>query len=101
MRTDPGRLAGGIGSFATADAREVHRLGTLAQITQAGNEIQAEAAAPACALGPLLEAATAQLEALLNAPQSGREPVAPAGSVRTHRRVAFPAAAESEREAAS
>lgn len=101
MRTDPGRLAGGIGSFATADAREVHRLGTLAQITHAGNGLQADAAEPAQALGPLLQATTARLEALLNAPQPGREPVQPASSVRTLSRVAFPAAGEPEREAAS
>lgn len=100
MRTDPGRLAGGIGSFATADAREVHRLGTLAQITHAGNGLQADAAKPAQALGSLLQATTAQLEALLNAPQPSREPVPPASPARALSRMAIPAADESEREAA-
>jgi hypothetical protein len=101
VRTDPGRLAGGIGSFAVADAREVRRLGTLAQIARAGSDIQADAAAPARALGLLLEAAGARLEDLLGEPQPGRESVPPSSSVRTRCRVAVRVAGQPEREAAS
>jgi replicative DNA helicase len=87
LRTDPGRLAGGIGAFAVADAREVHRHGTLIQITQAGNGIQADAADPARAISPVLRTAAERLDLLLSEPQPGCEAVPSAGSARQLCRV--------------
>ena len=39
-------LAGGVGPLAVASARKVQRLGMLAQLTEAGNAIQRDAADP-------------------------------------------------------
>ena len=54
LRTDPARLAGGTGPFAVASAREVRRLGMLAQITDAGIAIQRDAADPQLAPSRLI-----------------------------------------------
>ena len=80
LRTDPARLAGGTGPFAVASAREVRRLGMLAQITDAGIAIQRDAADPQ--LGPfrLIAAAARRLESVRNG--TTRQPgPAPAAAV--------------------
>ena len=64
LRTDPARLAGGIGPFAVASAREVRRLGLLAQVTEAGIAIQREAADPRLAPSRLILAAARRLESV-------------------------------------
>ena len=43
IRVDAADLADGVGPFAIASGREVHRRGLLAQIDQAGRDIQADA----------------------------------------------------------
>src|SRR6202167_4306083 len=54
LRTEPARLAGGNGPFAVASAREVRRLGMLAQIADAGIAIQRDAADPRLAPARLI-----------------------------------------------
>jgi replicative DNA helicase len=78
LRTDPARLAGGIGPFAVASAREVRRLGMLAQITDAGIAIQRDAADPQLAPSRLIAAAARRLESVRDSTM--REP-GPAGAM--------------------
>ena len=78
LRTDPARLAGGTGPFAVASAREVRRLGMLAQITDAGIAIQRDAADPRLALSRLITAAARRLETVRD--DAMREP-SPAGAM--------------------
>ena len=78
LRTDPARLAGGTGPFAVAGAREVQRLGMLAQITDAGIAIQRAAADPQLAPSRLIAAAARRLESVRDGPT--REP-GPAGAI--------------------
>ena len=87
LRTDPARLTGGTGPFAVASAREVRRLGMLAQITDAGIAIQRDAADPQLAPSRLILFAARRLEAVRDGTM--REP-GPADAVATprHRREA-------------
>jgi hypothetical protein len=78
LRADPTRLAGGTGPFAVASAREVRRLGTLAQITDAGIAIQRDAADPQLAPSRLILAAARRLESVRDG--ATREP-GPAGAL--------------------
>jgi len=64
LRTDPVRLAGGTGPFAVASAREVRRLGMLAQIADVGIAIQRDAADPQLTLARLILAAARRLESV-------------------------------------
>jgi replicative DNA helicase len=64
LRTDPARLAGGTGPFAVASAREVRRLGMLAQITDAGIAIQRDAADPQLTPSRLILATARRLESV-------------------------------------
>jgi replicative DNA helicase len=68
LRTDAARLAGGTGPFAVASAREVRRLGMLAQITDAGIAIQRDAADPQRTPSRLIWAATRRLDAVRDGP---------------------------------
>jgi DnaB-like helicase N terminal domain len=78
LRTDPARLAGGTGPFAVVSAREVRRLGMLAQITSAGIAIQRDAADPRLTPSRLILAAARRLESVRDG--TTREP-GPAGTV--------------------
>ncbi|MGH3277235.1 MAG: DnaB-like helicase N-terminal domain-containing protein [Streptosporangiaceae bacterium] len=100
LRTTPGRLSGGTGAFAVADAREVHRLGTLTQITRAGASIQSDAADPARSPPQLLHTAAHQLDPLVSEPQPGPDLAPAAGRVRHPRPVAAPNPCQPEPEAA-
>jgi len=88
LRTEPARLARGTGPFAVASAREVRRLGMLAQIADAGIAIQRDAADPQLAPSRLILTAARRLESVRDSPM--REP-GPAGT---------PAAPRPSREAA-
>jgi hypothetical protein len=68
LRTDPARLAGGTGPFAVASAREVRRVGVLAQITGAGIAIQGEAADPGTTPFRLIQAAVLRLQPFQDEP---------------------------------
>jgi hypothetical protein len=96
LRTDPARLAGGTGPFAVASAREVRRLGMLAQITDAGIAIQRDAADPQLAPPRLILAAARRLESVRD--DAMREP-SPAGELSAPR-PSRAAAAQAEPEAA-
>jgi hypothetical protein len=48
LRADARRLEGGTGPFAISSAREVYKHAVLAHAAQAGRDIQADAADPAC-----------------------------------------------------
>jgi hypothetical protein len=72
LRTTPALLSGGTGAFAVATAREVNRLGTLAQITEAAGAMQADAADLSIAPGTVLHRAAARLEPILAQPAPGR-----------------------------
>jgi hypothetical protein len=96
LRTDPARLAGGTGPFAVASAREVRRLGMLAQITDAGIAIQRDAADPQLAPPRLILAAARLLESVRD--DAMREP-GPAGELSAPR-PSRAAAAQAEPEAA-
>jgi hypothetical protein len=78
LPADPARLAGGTGPFAVASAREVRRLGLLAQITDAGIAIQRDAADPRLAPARLILSAARRLESVRNGPV--RQP-GPAGAL--------------------
>jgi replicative DNA helicase len=78
LRTDPARLAGGTGPFAVASAREVRRLGMLAQVVDAGIAIQRDAADPQLAPSRLILAAARRLESVRD--DATREP-GPAGAL--------------------
>jgi replicative DNA helicase len=79
VATDPARLEGGIGPFAVASAREVHRHGVLAQAAQTGREIQADAADRRCSPDELMRSAGDRLHALEAQPQPGLRPARDAG----------------------
>jgi hypothetical protein len=72
LRTTPALLSGGTGAFAVATARDVHRLGTLAQITRAATAMQADAADLSIPPGTALHRAAARLEPVLAQPVPGR-----------------------------
>ena len=74
VRAEPGRLAGGMGPFATASAREVYRQGTLARIAHAGQDIQASSISPRCPPGRLLHLADDRLRTLHAQPEPGPAP---------------------------
>ncbi len=78
LRTEPAQLAGGTGPFAVASAREVRRLGMLAQITDAGIAIQHDAADPQLTPSRLIVAAARRLESVRD--DAMRE-AGPAGSM--------------------
>jgi hypothetical protein len=82
LRTDPARLAGGTGPFAVASAREVRRLGMLAQVADAGIAIQRDAADPQLAPSCLIAAAARRLESVRDGPVRG---AGPAGAMATPR----------------
>jgi hypothetical protein len=96
LRTDPARLAGGTGPFAVVGAREVRRLGMLAQITSAGIAIQRDAADPRLTPSRLIVGAARRLESVRDG--TTREP-GPAGAVAAPR-LGREAAGEAEPEAA-
>jgi replicative DNA helicase len=74
LDADPAGLAHGSGPFAIAGAREVHRHSMLAQAGQAGRDIQADAANPACSPQQLLASTRARLRALDKEAQRQAQP---------------------------
>lgn len=70
IHLDAKDLADGVGPFAIASAREVHRYGLLAQIDRAGRHIQADASEPAVGIGDFLGAAHGHLAGLQPEPES-------------------------------
>jgi len=70
INIDAADLANGVGPFAIASAREVRRRGLLAQIDQAGRDIQADASEPAVSIGGFLGAAHGHLARLQPEPES-------------------------------
>jgi replicative DNA helicase len=93
LRADPARLAGGVGPLAIASARKVQRLGMLAQLTEAGNAIQRDAADPRLAPSRLILAAARRLESVRDGPV--RQPgAADALAARRPARTAGPAEPE-------
>jgi hypothetical protein len=88
-----------MGPFAVASAREVHRLGVLAQTAQTGRAIQADAADLACRPDKMLQSAGERLRALEAEWQPGRGPV-PASGIREPAAAAHaPQPRQAEREA--
>jgi replicative DNA helicase len=73
INMDAADLADGVGPFAIASAREVHRRGLLAQIDRAGRDIQADASEPAVSTGGFLGAAHGHLAQLQPETQPSRE----------------------------
>jgi hypothetical protein len=65
---DAAELAEGMGPFAVASAREVHRRGLLAQAERAGRDIQAAAAEPAAGTTRFLRTAQAHIAPLGTGP---------------------------------
>jgi replicative DNA helicase len=96
LRTDPARLAGGTGPFAVASAREVRRLGMLAQLTDAGTAIQRDAADPQLAPTRLILSAARRLESVRDEAMREPCPVEAPAALRPSRA----AAAQAEPEAA-
>jgi hypothetical protein len=70
IHIDAADLADGVGPFAIASAREVHRRGLLAQIDRAGRDIQADASEPAVSTGGFLSAAHSHFARLQPEPES-------------------------------
>jgi replicative DNA helicase len=70
---DAADLADGVGPFAIASGREVHRRGLLAQIDQAGRDIQADADGPASSTKGFLRAAQGHLARLQPEPQPSHQ----------------------------
>jgi replicative DNA helicase len=64
IQADAADLTGGMGPMAVATAREVQRRGLLAQATQAGYDIQAEAGDPAKSATEILRSARERLRHL-------------------------------------
>lgn len=75
VRAEPGSLAGGMGPFAEASAREVCRHGQLAPVAQAGRDIQGAATSPRSAPGQLLQMAADRLHTLEAQPAPRAAPV--------------------------
>ncbi len=99
LRAEPRSLEGGMGPFAVASAREVHRLGVLAQAAHAGRAIQADADDLARCPDDMLQSAGERLRALQADLQPGRQS-APASGIREPREVASaPQPRQAEREA--
>jgi replicative DNA helicase len=73
IQVDAADLADGVGPFAVASAKEVHRRGLLAQIDQAGQDIQAEAGEPAASTGGFLRRTQDRLARLR--PGAERQPI--------------------------
>ena len=73
IQADAGDLAGGTAPFAVASAREVHRYGFLARISQAGRDLSIAASEPQVPLSRLLRDAGQRLGRLERepGPQSG------------------------------
>jgi len=88
LRTDPARLAGGTGPFAVASAREVRRLGMLAQITDAGIAIQRDAADPQLSPSGLIAAAARRLESVRDGSTRGPGPAGTVAAPRPGREAA-------------
>jgi len=99
LRAEPRSLEGGIGPFAVASAREVHRLGVLAQTAHAGRAIKADAADLACRPDKLLQSAGERLRALQADVQPGRRPAAASGIHEPAEAVHPPQPQQAEREA--
>jgi hypothetical protein len=91
---DPVDLGGGTAHFAVASAREVRRLGVLAQIAHAGRAIGAAAGDPRISVGQLLREGARRLGDLEREPGRAQE----AARLRAARTGA-PARVESRREA--
>jgi replicative DNA helicase len=68
IEADAADLADGTGPFATASAREVHRHGLLAEVSQVAHEFQATATDWASPPGTLLSEAAGQLDRLEGSP---------------------------------
>jgi DnaB-like helicase N terminal domain len=68
IEADAANLANGTGPFATASAREVHRHGRLAEVSQVAHKIQATATDWASPPGTLLSEAACQLGRLEGSP---------------------------------
>lgn len=64
LRAEPRSLEGGMGPFAVASARDVHRHGVLAQAKYAGRVIQDDAADLACRPDEMLQSARERLQTL-------------------------------------
>lgn len=79
VTVDAADLAGGMGPLAVASAREVHRRGLLAQVDQAGRDIQASASEPAVSTAGFLRSAHDHLARL--EPGPARWPAHHAGSL--------------------
>jgi replicative DNA helicase len=88
LRTDPARLAGGTGPFAVASAREVRRLGMLAQITEAGIAIQRDAADPQLSPSGMIAAAARRLESVRDGSTRGPGPAGAVAAPRPGREAA-------------
>jgi hypothetical protein len=97
LRADPARLAGGTGPFAVARAREVWRLGMLAQITEAGSAIQRDAADPRLGPSRLILAAARRLESVRDGPVRQPGPADARAARRPGRTAAGPAEPEATR----
>ncbi len=95
LRAEPRSLEGGIGPFAVASAREVHRLGVLAQTAHAGRAIKAGAADLACCPDEMLQSAGERLRALEAELQPGRR----SGIREPAEAVHAPQSRQAEREA--
>jgi len=97
LRTDPARLAGGTGPFAVASAREVRRLGMLAQITDAGIAIQRDAGDPRLAPSRLILAAARRLESVRDGTMRELDPAGALAVPRPSRAAAGQAEPEAAR----
>ena len=97
LRTDPARLAGGTGPFAVASAREVRRLGMLAQITDAGIAIQRDAADPQLTPSRLILTAARRLESVRDGTMREPGPAGAPAAPRPSRAAAAQAEPESVR----
>jgi replicative DNA helicase len=97
LRADPARLAGGVGPLAVASARKVRRLGMLAQLTEAGNAIQRDAADPRLAPSRLILAAARRLESVRDIPVRQPGPADALAARRPGRTAAGPAEPEATR----
>ena len=99
LQAEPRSLEGGIGPFAVASAREVHRLGVLAQTAHAGRAIKADAADLACRPDEMLQSAGERLRALEAELQPGRRAARASGIRELAEAVHAPQPRQAEREA--
>jgi hypothetical protein len=71
IRAETADLAGGMGPLGVAAAREVHQYGLLAQIAQAGRDIQADTADPVLSPRLLIRSAAGRLNAVERESRAG------------------------------